>query len=149
MDNIKYGKILGLNIVPYFIQPIVESMLHNPHALLLLIRLRNDNYFNYYHGIDACVMALSLGRFMGLPLEEVIKLATGAPLMDIGKVNVSENIINQTGTLSDKEFGAVYSYVEHGVKFLKQDEAIHKDIINIILAQCLKVLKAKNRERPT
>ncbi|RDH84816.1 MAG: hypothetical protein DIZ80_04955 [endosymbiont of Galathealinum brachiosum] len=134
MDNIKHGKILGLKLVPYFIQPLVESVMRNPDALLLLIRLRSQNNLNYYHGIDACVLALSFGRFMGMPIEEINRLATGALLMDVGKVNVSEAVLNKTETLTDQEFGEVYSHVEHGVQFLRQDKNIHEDVINMVLA---------------
>ncbi|MFK5948330.1 MAG: HD-GYP domain-containing protein [Methylococcales bacterium] len=134
MDNIQNGKTLGMRMIPYFIQPMFESVMRNSEALLLLIRLRDKNNLTYYHGVDACVMALSFGKFMGMPIDEIHKLATGALLLDIGKVNVSESILYKTEPLTDKEYGKVCSHVEHGVKFLRQDENMDEDIINMVLA---------------
>ena len=134
MHDIKQGKIITMKIIPYFIQPMVDSVMRNCDALLLLIRLRSKNNLTHYHAIDACVIALSFGRFMGMPIDDLNKLATGALLLDIGKVNVAESILNKTEPLTNKEYGAVCSHVEHGVKFLRQDENIHEDIINMVLA---------------
>jgi len=134
MSDIKRGKTLTIKIIPYFIQPMVESVMRNSDALLLLIRLRDKNNLTHYHAIDACVMALSFGRFMGMPIGDINKLAVGALLLDIGKVNVPESILNKTEPLTNYEYGAVCSHVEHGVKYLRQDENIHEDIINMVLA---------------
>lgn len=113
---------------------MLESVMRNSDALLLLTRLRNKNNHSYYHGIDACVMALTFGRFMGMPVDELNRLAIGALLLDIGKINVSEVILNKTESLTDLEYGEACSHVEHGVKYLRQGEGLHEDIINMVLA---------------
>ena len=134
MDNIKHGKKLGLKLLPSLIQPLADSIIRNADALLLLSRLRDKENLTYFHAIDSCVQALAFGRFMGLPLHELNHLATGALLLDIGKVNISDNILDKVDQLTDEEYGLICTHVDHGVNFLKQDEDLHEDVINMVLA---------------
>ena len=60
MDNIKHGKTLGLKLVPNLIKPLFDCVMRNSDALVLLIQLRNKNNLGYYHGVDACIMAIFL-----------------------------------------------------------------------------------------
>ena len=134
MDNIKDGKKLGLKLIPSLIQPMIDSVIRNADALLLLSRLRNKQNLTYFHAIDSCILAIAFGRFMGLPLQELNHLATGALLLDIGKVSISDEILNKSEQLTDEEYGQACTHVDHGVNFLKQDEDLHEDIVNMVLA---------------
>lgn len=134
MDNINSGNRLGLKLLPAIVQTMIDSIIRNPDALPLLCRLRNKKNLSYYHAIDACVLALVFARYMGLPLSELSRMASGALLMDIGKVKVPDKILNKAGALTDEEYGKACTHVDHGVKFLKQDEELHQDIINMVLA---------------
>ena len=134
MRDIELDKMLTLKIIPHFIQPMVESVMRNSDALLLLMQIRNKNNLKHYHAIDSCVMALAFGRFMGMTIDEINKLATGALLFDIGKVKIEESILNKTQPLTNKEYGIVCSHVEYAIKFLKQDETVDEDVINMVLA---------------
>jgi len=134
MRDIEQDKTLTLKIIPHFIQPMVESVMRNSDALLLLIQLRNRKNLKHYHAIDSCVIAISFGRFMGMTIDDINKLAMGALLFDIGKVKISESILNKKQPLTNNEYGIVCSHVEYAVKFLRREETIDEDIINMVLA---------------
>jgi len=132
MDNVHHGKSLGLKYVPQVVNPLIDSVIRNPDALLLLIHLRDKNDLINYHSIDACVMTISFARYLGKSQEQIFRLAVGSLLMDLGKLNIPEKVLNKTEPLTEAEVSEVRSHVDDSINFLKDHEDFHSDVINMI-----------------
>ncbi len=131
MENIKAGKSLQLSDVRGVVEPILDSIIRNPDALLWLTRLRQKDSYAYSHSIDNCALAIAFGRHMGLPKDDLRTLAMGMLLLDTGKMKVPDNILNKQGTLTDDEFTEVKRHVEYSVEIIQQIQGIDTDVISI------------------
>ncbi|MEA3471554.1 MAG: response regulator, partial [Thermodesulfobacteriota bacterium] len=61
-------------------------------------------------------IAVSLGRKMNLPEEEIYALRIGGILHDIGKIGIPGEILNRPGTLTPDEFEIIKTHSEAGHK---------------------------------
>jgi HD-GYP domain-containing protein (c-di-GMP phosphodiesterase class II) len=134
MDNIKAGDNLDLGTVREAVQPVLESMIRNSDALLWMTEMRKKDEYTYSHSMDNCALGLAFGRHLGFYKEDLRNLGMGLLLMDIGKMKVSEDILNKTTTLSKEEFAEMKNHVQYGIDMLKQISGINDTIINIVSA---------------
>ena len=133
MEDVKEGKNLDLPAVRGVVEPVLESIIRNPDALLWLTRLREKDNYTYSHSIDNCALAIAFGRHMGLPKDDLRTLSIGMLLLDIGKMKVKDEILNKNATLTEEEFTEVKKHVDYSVEILKSTRGIPDDVINIAL----------------
>jgi HD-GYP domain-containing protein (c-di-GMP phosphodiesterase class II) len=115
------------------VEPILESVIRNPEALMWLTQMRHKDSYTYAHSVDNCALAIAFGRHMGLYKDDLNTLATGLLLMDIGKMRIPPEVLNKTEPLTEDEFRLVRSHVGHSVEILEKSDGIGIDIINIAL----------------
>lgn len=65
-------------------------------------------------------MAAELGRFMGIPTEEVKILEQGALLHDIGKMGIPDQILLKPGKLDEAEWQEMRRHPQYAYEMLKQ-----------------------------
>jgi len=65
-------------------------------------------------------------RFLELPKELVRELAIGAFLHDVGKILVSDDILNKPGKLTDDEFFIMKTHAGHSISIIKKTPGISK-----------------------
>ncbi len=133
MESVKSGNNVNIKQVKGVVEPIVESIIRNPDALMWLTQMRHKDSYTYSHSVDNCALAIAFGRHMGLPKADLDTLAMGLLLMDIGKMKIPAEVLNKTEPLTEDEYKVVRSHVGHSVNILKKSEGIDIDIVNIAL----------------
>lgn len=112
IDDVAHGHSIDISTIKGSVSPMVDSVLRNPDACMWLARLKNKDSYTYKHSMGASIWAVALGRQIGLPKIDLMILATGTLLCDIGKVRLPEGLLNKTGVLTDEEFAQFRSHVE-------------------------------------
>ncbi len=102
------------------VSAIVDSIIRNPDACMLLGKLRRKGDYTYNHALGSSVWAAAFGRQLGLPRPVILNLATGALLADVGKVQVSDRLLEKPDRLTPEESEAVRDHVVEGVQILRQ-----------------------------
>lgn len=74
------------------------------------------------HALRMTKLAFDFGEKLGLSAAEQNRLSLLATLHDIGKINVSEEILNKPGKLTDKEWEVIKKHTEHGYKIASASE---------------------------
>lgn len=59
-----------------------------------------------------------LAVFMGLPTEEVERIRLAAPMHDLGKIAIPDNVLNKPGKLTDEEYAIMKTHSELGYSML-------------------------------
>ena len=72
----------------------------------------------YGHSVQASKYAGQVARIMGLSAEQVRITELGALLHDLGKIGVSEAILNKPARLTDEEYEEIKSHCEIGYHLL-------------------------------
>jgi HD-GYP domain-containing protein (c-di-GMP phosphodiesterase class II) len=120
---------LALQDVESVIQGMVESMVRNPDALMLVSRMRQEDKTLYGHGVNVAIYLIALGRHLSLPKEMLEHLGTLGLLLDIGKTRLSRDLLQKEGRLSSEEFETVKKHVAVGLDILINTPNLHPNIL--------------------
>lgn len=82
-----------------------------------------DNY-TFQHSIDVSIVAIMIGRKIGLEHKRLREIGIGCLLHDIGKTFVPIEILNKEGKLTDKEFKAIQEHPLIGYELTKDVPSI-------------------------
>ena len=131
MDSLKEGKLPSISTLVHEVMDMVESMLVNSDAFLLLTKLKTKDNYTYTHLISSSILATAFGKDIGYKLEELQELALGCMLFDIGKIKLPKELILKTTPLSEQEQKQVHEHVNNSVEMLKEIKNIPAAVIDI------------------
>jgi HD-GYP domain-containing protein (c-di-GMP phosphodiesterase class II) len=123
------NNFLALKDVDSVIQGMVESMIRNPDALMLVSRMRQEDKTVYGHGVNVAIYLVAMGRHLSLPKGMLEHLGTLGLLLDIGKTRLPRTLLQKEGRLTSEEFETVKSHVPVGLEILFNTPNLHPDIL--------------------
>lgn len=132
MVKIEQKAVLEVKAVKDALNPMIDSVMRNPDACIWLARMKNRDSYTYKHSMAASVWAVALGRQLGLPRIDLSTLATGTLLIDIGKLQLPDGILNKPGRLSRGEFEIIKTHVDIGVSMLKDSTEATRVVLEMI-----------------
>lgn len=133
ISAIKQGSNLDLKKIKSLLNPLIESILRNPDATLWLSQLRPQDDSVFSPSVHHTVVAIAFARFAGLPQDDILHLAVGVLLFDIGKLNVKEEVLLKRRLLNDEEFVKVKQHVDDGYDYLVLFDSLHEESLNTVL----------------
>ena len=122
--DVKNNKPINLQAADATIQSMIDSIARNPDAYIWLSRIQNNDEYTYHHAMDVSILALTLGRHLGLSTQELQELAIGTLFFDIGKLKLPPNLLKKPGKLTNEEFALVKKHVDFGVEILESIEGM-------------------------
>jgi HD-GYP domain-containing protein (c-di-GMP phosphodiesterase class II) len=99
------------------VQAVVDDFLAGgagSSSSLLMATVQNHDESAYYHSVNVCLLALALGRFAGLALDQLRILGLGALLHDVGRVVVDEAALRTEGRLTNEDWAQVRLHPQEG-----------------------------------
>ena len=105
------------------------------HGILLILRqfISKDKY-TQNHSYRVAIYATAIAARLGLDSERIEDVRAAAFLHDIGKLNVSRQILYKAASLSEEEYKEIQRHVEDGVEILGTVGGSLRRIIPIVLA---------------
>jgi HD-GYP domain-containing protein (c-di-GMP phosphodiesterase class II) len=86
MKDISNNENLKMPMLRKAVTPMVESIVRNPDAFSWLTMMKTRDNYTYNHSVSSSIWAVAFGRSLGLPKKDLLSLAVGALLFDVGKV---------------------------------------------------------------
>jgi putative nucleotidyltransferase with HDIG domain len=120
LDDAQFGRKINMPGVRQLIGSLAESVIRNPDAAMLLAELRRKDKMTVQHSMRVSVLALALGRQLGLEEEALQVLGVGALLHDIGKVKIPDELLNKPGELTEREAEFIKRHVPFGLDILRR-----------------------------
>ena len=108
-----------LTNVKNILDDIVEQIISNRDAVVNVLNLKSFDQYTYQHSVDVAVLSVLIGKEMGLVRRELIELGTAAFFHDIGKMFISQAILNKPSSLTKDEFEEVKRHPQLGYDYLK------------------------------
>lgn len=105
------------------ITEFVDLMGNEPDAMAHLIGLSSHDFYTYTHSLDVGVYSLGLAKVAGFSPKDLQLMGEGALFHDIGKRNVSVDIICKNGPLDEIEWAQMQKHPEYGLKILTEHNA--------------------------
>lgn len=98
-----------------------ESYLDTIHRLVLAAEYKDEGTGGHIARMNRCCTLLAEKR--GLPAEEVQNLLYAAPMHDVGKIGIPDNILLKPGKLTHEEFQVMKSHTVIGANILANSNA--------------------------
>ncbi len=119
------NKKLGLNTTRRLMQSIFNHLVDNESFIIGLTNMKNFDEYTLNHSVNVCVLALALGRRLGLSHGELVDLGLAAFFHDLGKLDTPIEILNKPTELSDEERGIVERHPHQGAEKLLHLQEYH------------------------
>ena len=115
--------VLNLRVTKRWIQTICKILSFDESVLFGLTSIKNFEDYTLNHSVNVCVLALALGRRLGLSRPELIDLGISACLHDVGKYDIPQEILNKPSILDARERGIIEKHAPRGAVRLIQMRA--------------------------
>lgn len=115
------------------INDFIEFMDQEPEGMAFLISLSGHDFYTYNHSLDVSIYSLGLGSALTFNSKDLEELGVGSLFHDIGKRNVSLEILCKKGPLDDNEWAQMKQHPQFGLLLLDQ----HPNMSDAIKAACL------------
>lgn len=98
------------------VRTLLDELISEPGAAFLLTTVKSHHEYTFYHSINTSILALALGRLVGLDDDDLVVLGLGAMLHDIGKIGVSASILRNPGQLSPSDWAEIERHPQLGAE---------------------------------
>jgi putative nucleotidyltransferase with HDIG domain len=101
----------------YLVDGLERNYVNTLMALNAILEAKHP--YTKGHTQRVTLYATTIAREMGLPADEIQVMRDGAMLHDIGKIGVSDAILNKEGSLNDSEFSIIRKHPIIGETIIK------------------------------
>lgn len=132
LHSIATGKRVDARALRETVHGLVDSVLRNPDAATWLVRMRKRDASAYSHSVSVCVLALTVGRHIGLGEGDLTRLGMATLLQDIGKLRLRPELLARPDTLTRVEMQEVEQHVEHSMEMLVAGGGVPEAVLEIV-----------------
>lgn len=117
-EGARLGRAVEVKRMVKLASAIGASVERDAKALINLVRLKEKDEYTYLHSVAVCALMINFARHLELDPQLVEDLGVAGLLHDVGKVAVSDEILNKPGALSKGEMRSVRSHPVAGHRLL-------------------------------
>ncbi len=96
-------------------EPLVESI-HNKCFHGILDNVRGHHNYTYVHSLRVATYLTIFGEAIGMRDDELLTLATGGLLHDVGKMVTPQDVLNKSSKLDEDEWQCMKQHVDNSSK---------------------------------
>jgi len=133
VDDIQHGRAIDPGAVDDAVRPLVASVLRSGDAFSWIESLRRRDTYTYQHAVGCSTLAAAFGRHMGFAPEAIVSLAAGGLLMDVGKAQLPEELLNRAGPLNDGEWELARQHVTEGAAILEHSCVVDPEVRDMLM----------------
>lgn len=131
ITTIRDGGMLDVAQATGAARSMSESIKRNPDALVLLSALR-DRVELIDKALQISVYMIAFARFLEMSEEDLEMAGVVGLLLDIGKLNIPDEVLNKRERLTPEEFVLVRSHVDHSVQILEAASGITPAVVHAV-----------------
>jgi putative nucleotidyltransferase with HDIG domain len=109
----------SLDLLRTTVQKMISQSRNNTTSFRLLNQLKDQSPKTYTHSVNLCLLAVLFGTQQDYDYQQLLTLAKGALLHDIGKTEVPKEILNKDDKLTPDEQEIVQQHPQEGFKILR------------------------------
>jgi HD-GYP domain-containing protein (c-di-GMP phosphodiesterase class II) len=133
LEDVRLGHGVDTAEARRLVTDLAQRVVDSADALVWLTHLKSRDEYTATHCVNVCVLALTVGRFLGLKPNALFPLGLGALLHDLGKLRVPQEILNKPGRLTEEEFQLMKAHPELGHLMLRDSEKLPPESLDIVL----------------
>lgn len=133
MKNIQHNKLDDARKAKKIVQNLVDLCSEEGVSFTGLATIKNFDEYTYNHSVNVCILSIAFGQKLGLSKKQLCDLGAAALFHDIGKVEISLDVLNKVGKFTDQEWAMMQSHPVLGVKALLRMKGFSESTIYRIL----------------
>jgi HD-GYP domain-containing protein (c-di-GMP phosphodiesterase class II) len=115
INSVRLGRTTSVAKVKRAVQAIVDQVLNNETSLIGLTAIRDYDEYTFTHSVNVCILAVAIGKKLGLSRLQLYDLGMGGLLHDVGKARIPVEVLNKTSGLSEDEWRLMQTHPWLGV----------------------------------
>lgn len=120
MNRVQTEFTVDSGLVKDMVGSLLEEILNHPKTLFSLSALDNTDESTLNHSVNTTIYAVCLGMELQYGTRELMELAEGALLHDLGKVLIDKKVLLKPAKLTKEEFEEVKQHSSKGYDMLKK-----------------------------
>lgn len=120
-QDARMGKALSMESASDMVDEVNDAIARNQAAMLSVVRLKNKDDYTYLHSVAVAALMMALGRRLGFEDGALKELGMAGLLHDIGKIGVSDAVLNKPGRLDPLEMSSIRLHPQIGWDILKKE----------------------------
>jgi len=116
IDNARTGQTLRLRGAKRVVQQMIDLLSNQQVGLLGLTAMRSRDSRTQNHAVNVCILSLVMGSRLGMSKFHLCELGMAALLHDIGKAEISPEILDKPGELTPIERQTLENHPVFGVR---------------------------------
>ncbi len=131
----RLGKSGGVNLCKFedFVFDLMNDVFESSNIIENMYGMKHYNNYTYEHSVNVTVIAIMIAKEMGLSKDQVFETAMGCILHDLGKIQITADILDKPSTLTPEEFSKMKKHPIVGYDIVKNNENLCNNIKEIIL----------------
>lgn len=134
IEMVRGGRYPPLDAVKDAAAALEESMLRNPDPAMLLRSLASDEAFSFRHCVNSTILAISMGRALGLRRQTIHELAMGMLLADLGKLRVPKELLRADRRLDKRETEIIKLHVKFSAEIAADLGGLTPGTLDVVAA---------------
>jgi HD-GYP domain-containing protein (c-di-GMP phosphodiesterase class II) len=107
------------------VQPLIDGAFANEPVVVGLSSLSHYDEYTYAHSVNVCIVAVTMGHFLGLDRRALADLGVAALLHDVGKAAVYDRIRHPIQEFDAEERRLAESHPLEGAKLLARSTTLN------------------------
>lgn len=132
LTALQNGEQLDMELAKQTVEPMVESVLRNPDAMIWLARMKQHDSYSYHHSVGCSVWGIAFARHLGLDRQALYEIGLGCMLFDVGKTRLPTTLLMKPQSLTPTEIHVVRNHVDYSVAILENSDGITRRIIEMV-----------------
>lgn len=131
LARVRQDQVVDVGGASRAVSRMARLVADDPTASLWLTRMQVHGDYTSTHAVNACVLALAFGHYLGLEDEALERLGLGTLLMDIGRSTLPSGLLDKQRRLSETEWAFVKRHVANGVRLLSR-AGVPSDALDVV-----------------
>jgi len=116
------------------VQPLIDGAFADEPVVVGLSSLSHHDEYTYAHSVNVCLVAVTMGHFLGLDRRALADLGVAALLHDVGKAAVYDQIRHPLEEMDEEERRLADSHPLEGAKLIARSTALNASTL-----RCMRV----------
>ncbi len=120
MTEARLGRAMRTAECVKVVEEIVDHVMDNAAAMILVVRLKNHDEDAYMHSVAVCALMVALARRLGFTRHQMCQAGMAGLLHDVGKALIPAELLHKAGKLTPDEYRLVQTHCQRGHALLSQ-----------------------------
>ncbi len=116
--DVSSGHDVDISATQEFSEKMVESVFRNDSALPCIAKVQKPRKYLVSRALNVTSLMIAFAKHLGLQPSEIVKIAVGALLHDVGMLKIDQNILQKPDKITPKELNDIKIHVLYSYEII-------------------------------